>query len=109
MSLSSECCNFKKTLEALEAKTEGKKVVGRLLLDDESPLVREVMAVTLPPKYVILALVYEGKTDPNHHMEKFNEMTGIQGLNDFQRYCVFTLTLEGQAREWYQRLKKGSI
>ena len=58
-------------------------MVGRLLLDAESPLVREVMAVTLPPKYVIPPLVYEGKPDPNHHVEKFNEMTGIQGLNDF--------------------------
>ena len=84
-------------------------MVGRLLLDDESPLVREVMAVTLPPKYVVLELVYEGKTNPNNHVERFNEMIGIQGLNDFQRCHVFPLTLEGQAREWYQRLKKGSL
>ena len=69
---------FKKTLEALKAKIDGKKVVGRLLLDNESPLVREIMVVTLPPKYVVLALVYEGKTDPNHHVEKFNEMTGFK-------------------------------
>jgi len=54
---------IQKTLEALEAKTEGKKVVGRLLLDEESPLVREVMAVTLLSKYVVPTLVYEGKTD----------------------------------------------
>ena len=73
------------------------------------PLVREVMAVTLPPKYVVPALVYKGKTDLNHHVEKFNEMIGIQVLNDFQRCRVFPLTLKGQAREWYQRLKKGSI
>ena len=64
-------------------------MVGRLLLDDQSPLVLEVMAVTLPPNYVVLALVYKGKTDPNHHVEKFNEMTGIQGLHDFQRCRVF--------------------
>ena len=44
-------------LEALEAKMKGKKVVGRLLLDDEYPLVLEVMAVTLPPKYVVPAVV----------------------------------------------------
>ena len=72
---------FQKTLEALEVKIEGKKVVGRLLLDDEYPLVREVMVVTLPPKYVVPTLVYKGKI--NHHVVKFNEMTGIQGLNDF--------------------------
>ena len=74
-------------------------MVGRLLLDDKSLLVRKVMAVTLPSKYVVPALVYEGKTNPNHHMEKFNKMTGIQGLNNFQRCRVFPLTLEGRARE----------
>ena len=63
-------------------------MVGRLLLDDQSPLVPEMMAVTLAPKYVVLALVYKGKTDLNHHVEKFNEMTGTQGLHDFQRCCV---------------------
>ena len=73
-------------------KIEGKKVVGRLLLDDESPLVREMMAVTLPPKYVVPALVYEGKTNPNHHVVKFSEMTEIQGLNDFQM-CRFSFNL----------------
>ena len=36
-------------------------------------------------------------------------MTEIQGLNDFQKCRVFPLTLEEQAREWYWRLKKGSI
>ena len=39
-------------------------MVGRLLLDDESLLVPKVMAITLPSKYVVLALVYERKTDP---------------------------------------------
>ena len=102
---------FKKTLEALKAKKKGKKVVGMLLLDDESPLVREVMAVTLPSKYVIPALVYKGKTDLNHHV-KFNEMTGIQGLNNFQRCRVFLLTLEGQARGLIERpwrLQRGRV
>lgn len=37
-------------------------MVERLLLDNESPLIPEVMAVALPPKYVVLTLVYEGKS-----------------------------------------------
>lgn len=74
-------------------------MVGRLLLDDESPLLPEVMTVTLPSKYIAPALVYKGKTDPNHHMERFNEMIKIQGLSDFQRCHVFSLILEGQAHE----------
>lgn len=56
---------------------EVRKVVGRLLLDDESPLVLEVLAVTFPPKYMVLALVYEGKTDQNHYIERFNEIIRI--------------------------------
>lgn len=62
MSLRNECFNFKKTLETLKAKAKDKKVVERLLLDNESPLIPEVMAVALPPKYVVLTLVYEGKS-----------------------------------------------
>lgn len=76
-------------------------MVGRLLLDDESPLTREVMVVELPPKYVVLALVYEIKTDPNHCMERFNEITRIQGLNNLKKCRVFPLNLEGQAQKLY--------
>lgn len=64
-------------------KIKGKKLVGRLLLDDESPLMPEVMAVILPPKYIVPILVYKGKTDTNHHVQRFNEIIGIQGLHDF--------------------------
>ena len=71
-----------KTLKALEAKAQGKKVVGKLLLDDESLLTPKVMVVDLPPKYVVMALVYGGKIDPNHHVERFNKITRIKGLND---------------------------
>ena len=90
---------FQKNLEALKAKTKGKKVVGRLLLNDEYPLITKVMAVTLPTKYVVPVVVYEGKTYSNHHVERVNDMIGIQGLNDFQRCRVFPLTLERQERK----------
>lgn len=53
---------FKKTLVTLEAKAIGKKVVRRLLLDNESLLTPEV-TVTMSPIYEIPALVYEGKTN----------------------------------------------
>lgn len=71
-----------KTLKAFKAKAESKKVVGKLLFDNESPLTPEVMAVALPLKYVVLALVYGGQIDPNHHVERFNKIIKIKGLND---------------------------
>ena len=43
------------------------------------------------------------------HIERFNDMTGVQGLTPAQRCRVFPLTLEGQAREWYRKLPCGSI
>lgn len=62
MSLRNECFNFKKTPDVLEVKVEDKKVVERLLLNNESPIIPEVMAVALLPKYVVPTLVYEGKS-----------------------------------------------
>ena len=62
---------FQKMLKTLKVNTEGKKVVGRLLLDDDSPpppRIPKVMTVILPPKYMVPALVYERKTHPNHHV-----------------------------------------
>lgn len=72
----------------------GKKIVGRFLLDDGSPLTLKVMVVVIPPKYVVSTLVYKGKTDPNHYVETFNEITKMQGVNDLYNCHVFSLTLE---------------
>lgn len=46
-------------------------------------------------------LKYSGRSDPLVHVERFIDMIGVQGLKQGQRCRVFSLTLDGRAREWY--------
>ena len=71
----------------------------RIMLDEESPLLAENMGTVIPRDFHFSDLKYSGRSDPLVHIERYNDMTGVQGLTPAQRYRVFPLTLEGQARE----------
>ena len=79
------------------------------MLNSESPLSAEIMSAVVSRDFCFPDLKYAGRTDPLVHIERFNDITGVQGLFQAQRYIVFPLTLEGRACEWYQRLPRGSI
>ena len=79
------------------------------MLDEESPLSAEIMSTVIPRDFRFSDLKYSGKSDPLVHIERVNDMTGVQGLTPAQRCKAFSLTLEGQAREWYRKLPRGSI
>ena len=71
----------------------------RIMLDDESPLSAEIMGTVIPRDFHFPDLKYSGRSDPLVHIERFNDMTSVQGLTPAQRCRVFPLTLEGRARE----------
>ena len=81
----------------------------RIMLDGESPLAVEIMRAIIPRDFRLPDLRYSGRTDPLVHIERFNDITGVQGLSQSQRCRVFLLSLEGRAREWYRKLPQGSI
>ena len=81
----------------------------RIMLDEESPLAAEIMRAIIPRDFRLPDLRYSGRTDPLVHIERFNDITGVQGLSQAQRCRVFPLSLEGRAREWYKKLHRGSI
>ena len=81
----------------------------RIMLDGESPLAAEIMRAVIPRDFRLPDLRYSGRTDPLVHIERFNDITGVQGLSRPQRCRVFPLSLEGRAREWYRKLPRGSI
>ena len=81
----------------------------RIMLDRESPLSAEIMSAVIPRDFHLLDLRYSGRTDLLVHIERFNNITGVQGLSQAQRYRVFPLSLEGRAREWYRKLPRWSI
>ena len=67
------------------------------------------MRLVIPRDFRFPDLKYSGRSDPLVNIKRFNDMTGVQGLTPAQRCRVFPLTLEGQAREWYHKLPRGSI
>ena len=79
------------------------------MLDGESPLSTEIMSVVILRDFCFPDLKYSGQTDSLVHIERFNDITGVQGLSQAQRCRVFPLALEGRAHEWYRKLPQGSI
>lgn len=70
-------------------------------LDNESLLSEEIMGTMIPRDFRFLDLKYSRKSDLLVHIERFNNMTGVQGLTQAKRCRVFPLTLDGCALEWY--------
>lgn len=81
----------------------------RIMLDGESRLSPEIMSAVIPRDFRFPDLKYPGRTDPLVHIECFNDTIRVQRLSEAQRCRVFPLSLEGRAREWYQKLSWGSI
>ncbi|XP_052292038.1 uncharacterized protein LOC127900828 [Citrus sinensis] len=81
----------------------------RIMLDEESPLSAEIMSTIIPRDFRFPDLKYSGTSDPLVHIERFNDMKGVQGLTPAQRCRMFPLTPEGRVRDWYRKLPRGSI
>ena len=79
------------------------------MLDGESLLSAEIMRAVIPRDFRLPDFRYSGRTDPLVHIERFNDIIGVQGLSQAQRCRVFPLSLEGRAREWYRKLPWGSV
>ena len=104
--LEGEVRRLTQVMEEIQGKK--KPPSWRIMLDEESPLSTEIIGTVIPRDFHFLDLKYSRRSDPLVHIERFNDMTGVHGLTPAQRCRVFLLTLEGQAREWYCKLPRGS-
>ena len=105
--LEGEVRRLAQVMEKIQGKR--KPPSWRIMLDKESPLSIEIMGAVIPRDFRFPDLKYSGRSDLLVHIERFNDMTGVQRLTPAQRCRVFPLTLEGQAREWYHKLPRGGI
>ena len=87
-----------------EIQDKRKPPSWRIMLDEKSSLSAEIMGTVIPRDFRFPDLKYSGRSDPLVHIERFNDITGVQGLTLAQRYRIFSLTLEGRARKWYHKL-----
>ena len=89
-----------------EIQGKRKPLSWRIMLDEESSLSAEIMGTVIPRDFHFPDLKYSRRSDPLVHIERFNDMTGVQGLTPAQRCRVFPLTLEGGSREWHRKLPR---
>ncbi|XP_022147761.1 uncharacterized protein LOC111016619 [Momordica charantia] len=68
------------------------------------------MKEKVPPKFKLPAIKkYDGSTDPIDHLDVYHEWTDIYGITEAIRCRVFSFTLTGSTRIWFQQLKRKSI
>ena len=52
---------------------------------------------------------YEGKIDPQEHLDHFNDFMELHQVSDLMKCRCFAVTLTKGAKKWFRTLKLGSI
>ncbi|MCF1423294.1 hypothetical protein, partial [Mangrovimonas futianensis] len=50
-------------------------------------------------------LRFEGEGDPRDHLDAFNDLMELHQVSDLARCRCFAVTLTGDAKMWYKRLR----
>ena len=53
--------------------------------------------------------IYEGKSDPQDHLDHFNDLIELHLVSKMAKYRVFTVTLTGGAKIWLRTVPAKSI
>ena len=78
--------------------------------DRDSPFTREIRAEQMPTGFRELRMTpYEGTTDPKYHLDSFNNLMRLRGVNSRAKCHCFVVTLKGVAYKWFRRLRPGTI
>ncbi|XP_073285001.1 uncharacterized protein [Primulina huaijiensis] len=100
-------------LEAMweEIRRLGRQMGGRPpMLDRESPLSPEILNEDLPPNFRQPTVRdYDGSTDPEEHLGRFNNAALLHRYSDGVKCRVFLTTLVGPAQRWFDLLPPHSI
>ncbi|XP_073270718.1 uncharacterized protein [Primulina huaijiensis] len=80
------------------------------MLDRESPFSPEILNEDLPPNFRQLTVRdYDGSTDPEEHLGRFNNAALLHRYSDGVKCRVFLTTLVGPAQRWFNLLPPDSI
>ncbi|XP_073041970.1 uncharacterized protein [Primulina eburnea] len=94
-----------------EIRRLGRQVGGRPPpQDSESPLSLEILNEDLPPNFRQPTVRdYDGSTDPEEHLGRFNNAALLHRYSDGVKCRVFLTTLVGPAQRWFDLLPPRSI
>ncbi|XP_014511822.1 uncharacterized protein LOC106770532 [Vigna radiata var. radiata] len=96
-------------------KDGGEKGESAILIKDETPSVpvpfaRAIMEVQIPDRFIPPQFkTYNGTSDPEAHVKSFTNAMAFRTGCDAIWCRAFSLSLEGEALEWFDSLPDGSI
>ena len=64
-----------------------------------------------PPKRFKLPVIkaFEGKFDPQDHLDHFNDLMELRLVSKFAKCRVFVATLIGGTKKWFRSIPAGSV
>ena len=75
-----------------------------------SPFCRKIHEMKLPEGFKLLIIkAYEGKSDPQDHLDHFNDLIELHLVSDMAKCRVFDVTLTNRAKKRLKSISAGSI
>ena len=75
-----------------------------------SPFSRDIRDAPLPAGFKLPTIMpYKGKTDPQKHLNHFNDLMELHQVLDLAKCGCFTVTLTKGANKWFRTLESGLI
>ena len=74
------------------------------------PFYKEIQEAPLPEGFKLPSIkVYEGKDDPQDHLDHFNDLMVLHMVSDQAKCRVFTVTLRNRAKKWFRSMTSRSV
>ena len=71
---------------------------------------REICEAKLQEGFKLPSIkAYEGKSDPQDHLDHFNDLIELHLVSEMAKCRVFTVTLTNGAKKWLRAITLGSI
>ena len=76
----------------------------------KSPFSQEIHEAKLPEGFKLPTIkAYEGKSDPQDHLDHFNDLMELHLVSEMAKCRVFAVTLANRAKKWLKGIVPGSI
>ena len=74
------------------------------------PFYKEIREARLPEGFKLPSIkAYKGKSNPQDHLDHFNNLMELHLLSKFSKCKVFTVILASGAKKWLKLITPGSI